>query len=124
MQYALLLWEDSAAAERSTPDEAMAELARYERLSDELAAAGTLRGGEAFLPAHDATTVEVVDGEVRTGAVPWTERELGGFLVVACTESEAIALAARLPVATHGHVEVRPLLDLDAVTAPPGNGTT
>lgn len=110
--FALLLYADAAAAAAATPDEAMTELGRYDALSGELAGEGVLRGGEAFLPASTAVAIEVVDGEVVAERVVPNTRELSGFYLVACGEQRAHEIAARMPVATHGHVEVRPVLDL------------
>lgn len=39
-------------------------------------------------------------------------RELSGFYLVDCGEQQALDIAARMPVATHGAVEVRPLMTL------------
>lgn len=110
--FALLLYADAAAAAATTPREAMAELTRYDALTDQLARDGVLRGGEAFLPAAAATTVTIEDGETVVAPVDATARELSGFYLVDCDGQRALEIAARMPVATHGHVEVRPLLEL------------
>lgn len=110
--YALLLYADAAAAATTTPEEAMAELAAYDALTDELADLGVLRGGEAFLPAADGIVVSVEDDETVVAHVEVTASELSGFYVVACDEQLAVEIAARMPVAEHGHVEVRPVLEL------------
>ena len=110
--YALLLYTDAAAAATTTPQEAMAELAQYEVLTQQLAHDGELRGGEAFLPAVEGSVVFIEDGETTIAPVDATARELSGFYVVACDEPRAVEIAARMPVAGHGHVEVRPILEL------------
>ena len=110
--YALLLFADAAAAAATTPQEAMAELAQYDALAHELARDGELRGGEAFLPAAEGSVVFIEDGETVVAPVDATARELSGFYVVACDEPRALEIAARMPVAGHGHVEVRPVLEL------------
>lgn len=112
MRYALLLYVDTERARQTTPEEAVAELARYGEITEELAAAGVLEGGEAFMPADTGTTVERRGGHPQISAVEMSARELSGFYLVDCDEEQALAIAARLPVAAHGAVEVRPLMAL------------
>jgi len=112
MRYALLLYLDPEMARRTTPDEAQAELAAYAAVTAELDAAGVLLGGEALMPATTAQVVTVHDDGRRVTAADEVPRELSGFYLVDCDEGEVLDIAARLPVATHGAVEVRPLLTL------------
>lgn len=111
MRYALLLYVDREAAARTNPDEADAELAAYGEITRELAETGLLRGGEALMPAQTATVVRVEDGRRLTTADP-AELQLSGFYIIECGEQQAVAVAARMPVATHGAVEVRPLMHI------------
>ena len=119
MRFALLLYADAAVAAATTESEADDELARYGSIAQELADEGVLRGGEAFLPASDATRVHADDETVTAEAVEAGEvgsRELSGFLLVECDRDRAVEIAGSLPVASHGHVEVRPLRDLPPPT--------
>lgn len=113
MRVALLLFPSAEAARATTPKQAEAELDAYQAVPDRLAAAGVLRGGEAFVPADTAHTVRVLDGASRTEPGPATggDLELAGLYVLEVEdEQEALAWAERMPVATHGAVEVRPLM--------------
>lgn len=110
--FALLLYADAAAASATTPEEAMDELARYDALTDQLDRDGVLRGGEAFLPAAAGSMVSVEDGDTVVARVKPSARELSGFYLVDCDEARALEIAARMPVASHGHVEIRPILEL------------
>lgn len=112
MRYALLLYADVAAAEATTHAEAEAELARYVAITQALADEGVLRGGEAFLPASTGRQVALEGDEVAVRDVPAVTRELSGFYLVECDEDRAVEIAADLPVAAHGHVEVRPLMEM------------
>ena len=114
MRHALLLYADVEAARAATRAEADAELARYASITQALADEGVLRGGEAFLPASSGQRVRVVDGDDVVEAVPASQLELSGFFLVECDQQRALEIAAALPVATHGRVEVRPLMDLPA----------
>lgn len=111
MRYALLLYLDREAAARTTPEEADAELAAYGEITRELAESGLLRGGEALMPARTAIVVGVQDGR-RLTAAGADELELSGFYIIECDEQHAVDVAARMPVATHGAVEVRPVMDM------------
>jgi hypothetical protein len=112
MRYALLLYLDPEMARLTTEAEAQAEMAVYGQLTAELAEAGMLRGGEAFMPASTAVVVTVENGQRRLSAADESPRELSGYYIVECDEDQALDIAARMPVATHGAVEVRPLMDL------------
>lgn len=110
MRYLLLLHADVEAAAQTTSDEAQEELRRYAEVTEAMAAAGVLRGGEALMPASEGLHVGQGHPD-RTGAVH-QDPELSGFYLVECTFEEAIAWARRLPVAAHGRVEIRPIMDM------------
>ena len=112
MRYALLLYLDPVRASATTAAEAARELSAYAQIADDLAEAGVLRGGEALLPAATAKYVPASDGPRRDDAMPPGDLELSGFYIVECGENQALEIAARMPVVTHGVVEVRPLMDL------------
>jgi hypothetical protein len=89
-----------------------AECAAY---VDELAAGRRLVAGEPLYPVHTATTVRVRNGEVTLFDGPFAEtREMlaGFYLVDARDLNEAIQLAARIPPARYGSIEVRPVREL------------
>jgi hypothetical protein len=76
---------------------------------------GVLQGGERLRPTTDATTVQVRDGEVLTSDGPFaeTKEQVGGYFVVECKDlDEAIEIAAKIPGARVGTIEVRPIWDL------------
>lgn len=112
MRYALLLYADVSAAQAATASQAEAELQRYGQITQDLADEGVLRGGEAFLPASAACRVEMTASAPEVSDVPSAELELSGFFLVECSEERALEIAASLPVAAHGRVEVRPLMEL------------
>ncbi len=59
MRYVLLMHLDSEVAERTTPEEADAEVAAYAEITEQLGVTGVLLGGEALMPARTATMVQV-----------------------------------------------------------------
>ncbi|APR76076.1 DGPFAETKE domain protein [Minicystis rosea] len=75
--------------------------------------AGAFVAGVGLQPAETATTLRSKDGKrlVQDGPYADTKEQLGGlFVVAAASMEEALGWAARCPAATHGAVEVRPLL--------------
>jgi hypothetical protein len=74
-------------------------------------------GGEALEPTHTATTVRVRDGKVTTTDGPFaeTKEQLAGFYAIEARDlDEALAVAAKIPPARYGSIEVRPLRTLAA----------
>ena len=77
-----------------------------------------IRGGAALYPTSTATTVRVQGGrggEVVTSDGPYAETKevLGGFYLLECADlDEAIAVAAKIPGAWNGAVEVRPVIPM------------
>jgi len=63
------------------------------------------------MPADTARMVEVRNGGRQISSVV-SSRELSGFYILDCDEAEALNIAECMPVATHGAVEVRPLMTL------------
>jgi hypothetical protein len=87
------------------------ELAAYGAFGKENAA--RIIGGHALKPTSTATTVRVRDGKrlVTDGPFAETKEQLGGYyLVEAENLDEAIGIAAQIPGAKHGSIEVRPLM--------------
>jgi len=80
------------------------------------AAADVLRGGHALYPTATATTVRVAGGkggDVITSDGPYAETKeaLTGYYVLECADlDEAVAVAAKIPGAWDGAVEIRPVI--------------
>jgi len=80
--------------------------------------AGVLLGGEGLQPTSTATTVRVRDGEALTTDGPFAEtrEQLGGYYLLDCKDlDDAISWAAKIPGAQNGSVEVRPVMDYEAM---------
>ena len=108
MQYLLLIYEDEKRFNKGFPD---AEMGEYQAFGKEFAAA--IKGGNALQPTTVATTVRLRDGKQLTTDGPFaeTKEQLGGFyLVEAGTKEEAVAIAAKIPGARLGSIEVRPIM--------------
>jgi hypothetical protein len=110
VKYALLIY-GAEADWTDLPDDARD--AMYAEYAAVTATPGIV-GGSELAPADTATTVRVKDGETLTTDGPFAETKevLGGFyLFEAANLDDAIAVAARIPAARHGSVEVRPVVE-------------
>jgi hypothetical protein len=90
------------------------------QLAQELHAKGQYLGANPLHPTSMATSVRVRDGKrlVTDGPFAETREQLAGyFLVEANTLDEAIGIAARIPMARKGTVEVRPVIDIPGLPA-------
>jgi hypothetical protein len=100
--------------EQLTPEEATRHYADYREFTRSLNAGGQLLGLNRLLPPETATTVRVRDGKVSAIDGPWveTKEQLGGYyLIEAKDRDEAVRIAARIPGAWIGCVEVRPVAE-------------
>ena len=115
MKYACLIYSDEndSVANPDPSSEAFAPImAGYMAFGEH--AGERIVAGEALDGVATATSVRVRDGETLTTDGPFaeTKEQLGGFYVVEAADlDEAIALAARIPHAASGTVEVRPVLE-------------
>jgi hypothetical protein len=77
---------------------------------DEVMAAGVRLDGDRLRPPSEATTIRVRDGEVLLGDGPFAETKeaICGYDILECASmAEAVAIAAKHPVAAVGSIEVR-----------------
>jgi hypothetical protein len=112
MQYMLLIYRDEAKLESFSPPERDALLEEYKVLTEGLVKSGQYKASDRLAPSSSATIVRVRDGRMLTTDGPFaeTKEQLGGyFLVVAEDLDAAVAIAARIPAARVGAIEVRPL---------------
>ena len=120
MKYLLTIYGDESRWTDASPEDIQATMAAYEAFSREAGAAGVLLGGEGLEPTHTATTVRVRDDQTLTTDGPFAEtrEQLGGYFVLECGDlDEAIGWAARIPDATSGSIEVRPIMNYEAAGA-------
>jgi hypothetical protein len=81
-------------------------------LSQELTSRGQYLGGFPLYPSSSATSVRVRDGKrlVTDGPFAETREQLGGYMIIDVKDlDEALAIAARIPLARTSTVEVRPV---------------
>ena len=115
MQYLLTIYVDEADFANTTPEDGMKMMAAYDAVTEELKQAGVFLGGEGLQATSTATTVRVRDGEplLTDGPFAETREQLGGFYVIEAKDlDEATMIAAKIPDARYGSIEVRPILDM------------
>jgi hypothetical protein len=108
MQFLLLIYENE---QRFASGYDPAELQEYRAFGQQYASA--VKGGNALEPTNAAATVRVRNGKSLTTDGPFaeTKEQLGGFyLVEAPNRDAAAAMAAKIPAARFGCVEVRPIM--------------
>ena len=112
MKYMLLICRDEPSWDKLSPAERQKIYADTVELSEELTSRGQYLGGFPLHPSSSATSVRVRDGKrlVTDGPFAETREQLGGYMIVDVKDlDEAIAIAARIPLARTSTVEVRPV---------------
>lgn len=115
MKYMLLIYGAEGAW---SEDERRACMVESLGICDEFAAQGKFLGASPLQSVTSAATVRVRDGQalITDGPFAETAEQLGGYYVLDLADlDEAIAVAARLPPAATGTVEIRPLAALDGL---------
>ena len=107
MNYMLLMYANESHAPQ-TSEEQQAVAPAWYALAKELEGAGVLLSNHGLDPIASATTVHVQEGNMLIADGPFAEihEQLGGY----CNGlDEAIRWAGKVPTATYGSIEVRPL---------------
>ena len=111
MQYLLLIYDNEAAMDARGPAGSMMD--EYRTFTQSIIQNGNFKAGDALQRTSNATTVRVRDGKTMTTDGPFAEtrEQLGGYyLIEAKNLDEATAIAARVPSAKFGSIEVRPIM--------------
>jgi hypothetical protein len=121
MRYLLLIYTEET--DEAPPDDvAAASHAAYAAFTRDVRERGILQAGEALTPTSTATTVRLVDGQAVATDGPFAETKeaLGGFYLIEARDlDDAIEIAAKIPAAAFGSIEVRPIWELPAEYAMP-----
>ncbi|MGY3391097.1 YciI family protein [Bradyrhizobium sp. 1200_D9_N1_1] len=113
MQYLLLIYRSEAELNKMTPADRQAMSAEYGTYTQSIVQSGHFKAGDGLQPTTTATTVRVRDGKTLTTDGPFAEtrEQLGGYYLVEAKDLDtAIGLAARIPGAKEGSIEVRPVM--------------
>jgi hypothetical protein len=116
MQYLLLIYDAEQELAKMSPADSQKMYEDYMRFTQDIVQSGHHRAGNALQPVATATTVRTRNGKTTTTDGPFAEtrEQLGGFyLVEAANLDEALKIAARIPSARTGSIEVRPIMVFD-----------
>jgi hypothetical protein len=114
LRYMCLIYTDETLGARMSQEEMNAHIGEYVALTQELGKSGKYLGGDPLQPTKTAATVRVCEGKTSVTDGPYVETKeaMGGYFMIEARDmNEAIQIAARIPGARHGAVEVRPVLD-------------
>ena len=117
MKYMLLIYGDEQALSEAERQDCYAESTQ---LAHDIQAKGQFLSANPLHPTAMATSVRIRDGKrlITDGPFAETREQLGGyFLVEAAHLDEALAIAAKIPMARKGTVEVRPVIDIPGLPA-------
>jgi len=117
MKYMLLIYLDEKALSESEREACYVESLQ---LAQDIHASGQYLGANPLHPTSMATSVRVRNGKrlVTDGPFAETREQLGGyFLIDAKDLDEALGVAARIPMARKGTVEVRPVIEMPGLPA-------
>ena len=113
MKYMMLIYGQEGGFGDMPEDQQQAVLKSWFDYSEDMEKAGVMVAGDALQRTQSATTVRVQDGETLTTDGPFaeTKEQLGGYyLIEAESLDEAIEWAAKIPAASDGSIEVRPVM--------------
>jgi hypothetical protein len=118
MQYMMLIYFDEQAGPSEIErDECYAESVA---LAHELQKKGQFLAAAPLHPTATATSVRVRDGKrlVTDGPFAETREQLGGYYLIDAGDlDQALAIAARIPMARKGTIEVRPVIQVEGLAA-------
>jgi hypothetical protein len=115
MKYMLLICEDEQGWMNLPEAELQQIMAEYRQFTQQIKANGQHIDGAQLQPTSAATSVRLRNGKrmVTDGPFAETREQLGGYYLVDARDlDEAIALAAQIPAARTGTVEIRPLMEV------------
>jgi hypothetical protein len=112
MKYLCLIYDEEATFGSMSKADGDALMQDYFTFTKEIRASGHYLGGNDLQPTRSATTIRVRNGRLSTTDGPFaeTKEQLGGYYLVEAKDlNEAVQVAARIPSAKRGSIEVRPI---------------
>jgi hypothetical protein len=115
VKYLVLLWHDESKLAAPGTAAFDQQQAAYGGFFEEASGAGVLAAGDPLQPSARGRTVTVRNGSTSNAAGPFSKgpEQLIGFYVLDCADDNAASTwAAKIPAASSGAVEVRPILSM------------
>ena len=115
MEYLLLIYDRESNWSEMSEAERGQMMQDYGAFTESIRGSGHYKGGNPLQPIATATTVRVREGKTMTTDGPFAEtrEQLGGYYLIDAKDlDDALAVAARIPSARIGSIEVRPILKM------------
>ena len=115
VKYMLLIHFDQEAWGKQTVTERQKIYGEHVQLAEQLTSNGQYLAGHPLQPPSTTASVRIRDGKrlVTDGPFAETREQLGGYMLIDAKDlDEAIGIAARIPIARKGTVEIRPVIDI------------
>src|SRR5271170_1818062 len=112
MQYLLMIYRSEAELSKMNDADRQKMSAEYGVFTQSIIQSGHFKAGDGLQPTSTATTVRVREGKTLTTDGPFAEtrEQLGGYYLVEAKDLDAaLGIAARIPGARDGSIEVRPI---------------
>ncbi len=112
MQYLLMIYQNEAEYGKIDPATLQKVMEEYGAFTQSIIQSGNFKAGDRLRNTDTATTVRVRDGKTLTTDGPFAEtrEQLGGYYLIEAKDLDAaLAIAARIPGARYGSIEVRPI---------------
>ncbi|MBU6462061.1 MAG: YciI family protein [Bradyrhizobium sp.] len=116
MQYLLMIYRNEAELGKLDAAARKAMTAEYGAFTQSIIQSGHFKAGDGLQPTSTATTIRVRDGKTLTTDGPFAEtrEQLGGYYLIEARDLDtALSIAARIPGARTGSIEVRPIMIYD-----------
>jgi hypothetical protein len=116
MQYLLMIYRNEADLGKMGPADRTQMMTEYGAFTQSIVQSGHFKAGDGLQPTSTATTVRVREGKVLSTDGPFAEtrEQLGGYYLIEAKDLDtAIGIAARIPGAKTGSIEVRPVMIYD-----------
>jgi hypothetical protein len=112
MQYLLMIYQNEADYAKMDAATSKKMLEEYGAFTQSIIQGGNFKAGDRLQPTTTATTVRVREGKTLTTDGPFAEtrEQLAGYYLIEAKDLDAaLAIAARIPGARIGSIEVRPI---------------
>ena len=116
MRYLCLIYDEEKKLGAMSKGESDAFMGEYFAFTEDIKKSGHYVGGNALQPANTATSVRVRGGKMSTTDGPFaeTKEQLGGYYLINAKDlNDAIQVAAKIPSARAGSIEIRPIMEFN-----------
>jgi len=116
VKYLCLIYEEEKLWANLSKEQGETMMGEYFAFTDGIKKSNHYVGGEALQPTQTATTVRVRHGKISTTDGPFaeTKEQLGGYYLINAKDlNDAIQVAAKIPSARAGSIEIRPIMEFN-----------